>query len=102
MTHRIKDDIPHIHPSVFVAYSAEVAGKVTIAEGASVWFSATVRGDIAPISIGANANIQDGAVIHCDAGLPCVIGDGVTVGHGAIIHSATIGENAAADYGEMP
>jgi len=101
MIHRIKGDIPHIHPSVFVAHSAEVAGHVTIGEGASVWFSATVRGDIAPITIGKNANVQDGAVIHCDTDLPCIIGDGVTIGHGAIIHSADIGGNTVIGMGAI-
>ena len=101
MIHRIKNDIPLIHPSVFVASNAEVAGLVTIAEGASVWFSATVRGDIAPISIGKNANVQDGAVIHCDTDLPCDIGDGVTIGHGAIIHSAKIGANTVIGMGAI-
>jgi len=101
MIHRIKNDIPHIHPSAFVAQNAEVAGRVTIAEGTSVWFSATVRGDIAPITIGKNANVQDGAVIHCDLSVPCTIGDGVTIGHGAIIHSADIGENTVIGMGAI-
>ena len=70
-------------------------------EGSSVWFSATVRGDIAPIAIGKDSNIQDGAVIHCDTDLPCIIGDGVTVGHGAIIHSATIGNNTVIGMGAI-
>jgi carbonic anhydrase/acetyltransferase-like protein (isoleucine patch superfamily) len=101
MIHRIKNDIPHIHPTAFIARNAEVAGRVTIGEGASVWFSATVRGDIAPITIGKNANVQDGAVIHCDIDVPCVVGDGVTVGHGAIIHSANIGKNTVIGMGSI-
>ena len=101
MIHRIKNDIPEVHPSAFVAHNAEVAGRVTVAEGASVWFSASVRGDIAPISIGKNSNVQDGAVVHCDTGMPCIIGDGVTVGHGAIIHSCTIGNNALIGMGAI-
>ncbi len=101
MVHRIKNDIPEIHPSAFIAHNAEVAGRVTVAEGASVWFSASVRGDIAPIVIGKNSNVQDGAVIHCDTGMPCLIGDGVTIGHGAIVHSCTIGANALIGMGAI-
>ena len=101
MVHRIKNDIPDIHHSAFVAHSAEVAGMVTMGEGSSVWFSASVRGDIAPIRIGRNANVQDGAVVHCDTGVPCVIGDGVTIGHGAIVHSCTIGANSLIGMGAI-
>lgn len=101
MVHKIRDLNPVIHPSAFVAHNAEVAGQATLGEGSSVWFSATVRADIAPITIGKNSNIQDGAVVHCDVGLPCVIGDGVTVGHGAIIHSATIGDNTVVGMGAI-
>jgi carbonic anhydrase/acetyltransferase-like protein (isoleucine patch superfamily) len=101
MVHRIHNDIPEIHPSVFVAHNAEVAGNVSLGEGSSVWFSATIRGDIAPISIGKNSNVQDGAVVHCDVGVPCVIGDGVTVGHGAIVHSATVGNNTVVGMGAI-
>ena len=90
-----------MHSSVFVAHSAEVAGEVTLAEGCSVWFSATVRGDVAPISIGKNSNVQDGAVLHCDIGLPCEIGEGVTIGHGAIVHSAHIGDNTLIGMGAI-
>ncbi len=101
MVHRIKNDIPELHPSAFIAHNAEVAGRVSLAEGSSVWFSATVRGDIAPVTIGKNSNVQDGAVIHCDTGLPCIIGEGVTVGHGAIVHSASIGNNTVVGMGAI-
>lgn len=101
MVHRIASDIPVLHQSVFVAHSAEVAGQVTLGEGVSVWFSATIRGDIAPISVGKNSNVQDGAVIHCDTGIPCVIGEGVTIGHGAIVHSATVGDNTVVGMGSI-
>lgn len=101
MVHRIRNNIPEIHESAFIAHNAEVAGNVTMAEGSSVWFSATVRGDIAPIVIGKNSNIQDGAVIHCDVDVPCTIEEGVTVGHGAIIHSATVGNNTVVGMGAI-
>ncbi len=101
MVHRILSEVPDVHPSAFIAHNAEVAGEVSVGEGSSVWFSATVRGDVAPISIGKESNIQDGAVVHCDLGIPCVIGNGVTVGHGAIVHSATIGDNALIGMGAI-
>jgi carbonic anhydrase/acetyltransferase-like protein (isoleucine patch superfamily) len=101
MVHRIDHDTPSIHPSAFIAHNAEVAGKVSLAEGSSVWFSATVRGDVGPIAIGKNTNVQDGAVLHCDPGVPTVLGEGVTVGHGAIVHSATVGDNTVIGMGAI-
>ncbi|ULQ58495.1 gamma carbonic anhydrase family protein [Brucepastera parasyntrophica] len=101
VVHKIKDSVPDIHSSVFVAQTAEVAGEVFIGESSSVWFSASVRGDIAPITIGKDTSVQDGAVIHCDTGQPCRIGDGVTIGHGAIVHSAEIGNNTIIGMGAI-
>jgi len=82
---------PTLAPDVFVAPGAMVIGDVTIGEGSSVWYNAVLRGDIAPICIGKGSNVQDGAVLHVDEGVPCVLGDGVVIGHGAIVHSATVG-----------
>jgi len=101
MVHSFKDARPNVDPTAFVAQSAEVAGSVTLAAGTTVWFSATIRGDIAPIVVGANSNVQDGAVLHCDVGVPCVLGEGVTVGHGAILHSATVGDNVVIGMGSI-
>jgi carbonic anhydrase/acetyltransferase-like protein (isoleucine patch superfamily) len=82
--------MPFIHPAVFVATGAIVVGDVTIGEDSSVWFNAVLRGDTDPIRIGHRTNIQDGCILHADPGFPCTIGDGVTVGHGAIVHGATV------------
>jgi len=71
-----------------------VIGDVTIGEGSSVWYNAVLRGDIAPIRIGKGSNVQDGAVLHVDEGVPCVLGDEVVIGHGAVVHSATVGNGA--------
>ncbi len=79
-----------IHPSVFIAEGAHVCGEVTIEEGASVWFGAVLRGDVDTIRIGQRSNVQDLAVIHCDPGFPCTIGEEVTIGHAAVVHGATI------------
>lgn len=79
-----------IHRSVFVAPTAVIVGQVRIGPDSSVWYGAVVRGDIAPITIGAASNIQDGVILHVGKRFPCVIGDRVTVGHGAIVHGATV------------
>jgi carbonic anhydrase/acetyltransferase-like protein (isoleucine patch superfamily) len=79
-----------VHASVYIAPHAVVLGDVTLAADVSVWFHAVIRGDTAPIRIGAGTNIQDGAILHADPGFPCTLGERVTVGHGAIVHGATI------------
>lgn len=73
------------------AENASVNGDVTIGERCSIWFGATIRGDVAPITIGQRTNIQDGVVIHCDSGVPLTIGEQVTAGHGAVLHGTHIG-----------
>jgi len=82
--------LPKIDPTAFIAPNATVLGDVTIGPQASVWHGAVVRADIAPITVGARTNIQDGVILHADKGEPCVIGDGVTVGHGAVIHGSIV------------
>jgi carbonic anhydrase/acetyltransferase-like protein (isoleucine patch superfamily) len=76
--------------AAFVAANATVIGKVKIAQDASIWYSAVVRGDVEAIEIGRGSNIQDGAILHGDPGQPTIIGDYVTIGHRAVVHSATI------------
>lgn len=83
---------PRIAPDAFIAPTAVVAGDVTIASRASVWFGAVIRGDAAPIAIGPRTNVQDNCSIHADEGAPCTIGADCTLGHNAIIHGATLGE----------
>lgn len=101
MVHTIKGHTPKIHENVFVAWNAEVTGQVTIAEDASVWFSASIRGDMNSISIGKGSNVQDNCVIHTDSNRPTVVGDNVTIGHGAILHSCTIGNNTTVGMGAI-
>ncbi|WP_019585892.1 gamma carbonic anhydrase family protein [Deinococcus apachensis] len=79
---------PEIHPTAFIAPSADLTGRVSVAEEASVWFGAAARGDIEPITIGPRCNVQDGAVLHTDAGYPCTLEADVTVGHRAVVHGA--------------
>ena len=71
-----------------------VIGDVTIGQGSSIWYNAVLRGDIAPIRVGRNSNVQDGAVLHVDEDVPCVVGDSVVIGHGAVVHSAMIGDGS--------
>ncbi len=83
----------------WLAPNAYVIGNVRLGAEVSLWFAATVRGDNDPIEIGADTNIQDGAVLHSDEGEPLTIGEGVTVGHGAIVHGCTIGDNCLVGMG---
>lgn len=85
----------------FVAASADVIGDVTLKTNSSVWFGAVIRGDTAPIIIGENSNVQDGAVVHADEGAPTTIGCGVTVGHKAVVHGCTIGDNSLIGIGAI-
>jgi carbonic anhydrase/acetyltransferase-like protein (isoleucine patch superfamily) len=79
--------------SHYIARGAVVVGSVKIGENVGIWFNAVVRGDDDAIEIGDNSNIQDGAVLHTDKGLPLTVGPNVTVGHMAMLHGCTIGEN---------
>jgi len=81
---------PRIPASVFVAASADIIGDVEIGENASVWYQSVLRGDIEPIRIGANSNIQDGTIVHTMVTWPVVVGEWVTVGHRAVLHGCTI------------
>ena len=85
---------PDVAADVFIAPGAMVIGDVTIGAGSSVWYNAVLRGDIAPIRIGRGSNVQDGAVLHVDEGVPCTLGDNVVIGHGAVVHSATVHDGA--------
>lgn len=88
-----------LHPTVFIAAHAVIVGDVTLAEGCSVWFHASLRGDVEPITIGPRTNIQEGAVFHVDPGFPVTVGAGVTIGHRAIVHGATIHDNVIIGMG---
>jgi carbonic anhydrase/acetyltransferase-like protein (isoleucine patch superfamily) len=83
----------------FVARNATVVGDVTIGEHSSLWFNAVVRGDVAPVTIGRRVNVQDGVVVHCDTDVPNVIGDDVTIGHGAIVHGMFVGRGSLIGMG---
>jgi carbonic anhydrase/acetyltransferase-like protein (isoleucine patch superfamily) len=101
MTLRRKASRSKIDPSVFIAKTATVVGEVSIGKSSSVWFSAVVRGDIAPVVIGEETNVQDGAVLHVGHGCPCIIGNRVTIGHGAIVHGATVKDGVLIGIGAI-
>ncbi len=84
---------------VYVADTARITGEVMLGPQASVWYGVVIRGDVAPISIGAGSNIQDNAVIHCDSGQPNVIGAQVVIGHGAIVHGRAVGDGSLIGMG---
>ena len=92
---------PTIPSSAFIAEGAVVKGDVTLGENCSVWYHATVRADRATITIGDNTNIQDNCVVHVDAGASVHIGKGVTVGHSAIVHGCTVGDNTLVGMGAI-
>ena len=83
-----------VHSTAFIAQGAVVVGDVTLGEETSVWFNASLRGDSTPITIGPRSNIQEGCILHADPGFPAIIGAGVTVGHGAVVHGARVGDNS--------
>ena len=90
-----------IDSNVFIADGAKVLGNVTIKEGSSVWYNAIIRGDMEPVTIGKNTNIQDLVMVHVDSSHPTVIGDGVTVGHSAILHGCTIEDDVIIGMGAI-
>jgi carbonic anhydrase/acetyltransferase-like protein (isoleucine patch superfamily) len=90
-----------IHKTAFIHSEAVVLGDVSLGERASVWPTAVIRGDSAPISVGNESNVQDGAVLHADENMPCVIGDRVTIGHRAIVHGATVEDDCLIGMGAI-
>ncbi|CAG0933696.1 serine O-acetyltransferase [Thermoflexales bacterium] len=90
-----------IDESVFIAPGAVVLGDVRLGALSSVWYNAVLRGDTETISIGPRTNVQDGAVLHVDAGVPCQIGSGVTIGHGAVVHGAFVEDDVLIGIGAI-
>lgn len=90
-----------IHETAFIAPGAVVLGDVTLGADVGIWYNASVRGDRGPVVIGRGSNIQDNAVVHLDSGHPVVIGENVTVGHGAIVHGCVIGDNSLIGMGAI-
>ena len=85
---------PRVAQSAWIADSAQVMGNVVLGEEASVWFGAVVRADNSKIKLGNFSNVQENAVLHTDAGIEMQIGDYVTIGHQAMLHGCTVGDNS--------
>jgi carbonic anhydrase/acetyltransferase-like protein (isoleucine patch superfamily) len=95
MLYRLNERIPELRGERhFIAENAAVIGTVILENNVSVWFNAVLRGDNEPIHIGANSNIQDGAVLHTDLGIPLNVAANVSVGHQAMLHGCTVGEGS--------
>lgn len=92
---------PTIHPEAWVAPSAVVVGDVRLEAGASLWPTAVARGDVCPVLIGRDSNVQDGAVLHGDPGQPVRIGAEVTIGHRAVVHGATLEDGCLVGIGAI-
>ncbi|MFA9446987.1 gamma carbonic anhydrase family protein [Egicoccus sp. AB-alg6-2] len=97
----VNDHTPDVAPDAFVADSATVAGNVRVGPRASIWFGSVVRSEFAPVTIGAESNLQDLTVVHADPNFPVTIGDRVTVGHRVILHGCTIGDDVLVGMGAV-
>ena len=96
----LRDDV-EIHDSAFVAPNATLVGRIRVESQASIWFGVVIRAEHDTVVVGARSNVQDGAVIHVDAGYPVRIGEDVTVGHRAVIHGATVESGSVIGIGAI-
>jgi len=101
MLYDLGDRKPSVHPSCFVADSAQVIGSIRLEQDASVWFNTVLRGDNELITIGSESNVQDATVIHTDAGLEVRLGRGVTVGHRVMLHGCEVGDYSLIGIGAI-
>jgi len=92
---------PRIHSTAFIAPTAVVMGDVEVGAESSVWYTAVLRGDMAPIRIGSHTNLQDGTIVHVDEGAPCTIGSRVGVGHRVILHGCTVEDECLVGMGSI-
>lgn len=101
MTKEFEGQQPELDPKSFIADGAQVIGKVKMKEFSSIWFNTVARGDVNRIEVGRYSNVQDGSVVHVTDDFPTIIGDYVTVGHGAILHGCTIEEHCLIGMGAI-
>lgn len=101
MIYKLKNKTPDISKACFIAESADIIGEVSLGEDSNIWFNTTLRGDIAPVKVGKRSNIQDGSVLHVNYNMPCIVGDNVTVGHGVILHGATVEDGCLIGMGAI-
>jgi len=94
MLYALGERTPQISENTYIAPSASVIGDVVLADEATVWFNAVLRGDNDTITVGPGSNVQDGSILHVDAGAPIVIGERVTIGHKVMLHGCEIGDGS--------
>ncbi len=94
-----RNTFPHTQAAAFVAASADLIGSVHLAEGSSVWYNATLRADLAPISLGRYSNVQDNCCLHIEREVGCHLGECVTVGHSVTLHACTVEDNCLIGMG---
>ena len=99
MIYELEKHTPKLDPECWVASNAVVIGKVDLKKNSNIWFNAVLRGDLEPITIGENSNVQDGSVIHTDPGCPVKVGKGVTIGHMVMLHGCTIEDDCLVGIG---
>ena len=95
------DRTPEVDPEAFVADGATLVGAVRLAAGASVWYASVVRADGAPIEVGEGSNVQDGCVLHSDPDYPVRVGARCTIGHRAVVHGCTVGDDSLVGMGAV-
>ena len=101
MIYDLKEHTPKIDPNSWVAPNAVIIGRVELKKNSNIWFNTTIRGDVEPIIIGENSNVQDGSVIHTDPGCPVTVGKGVTLGHMVMLHGSTIEDDCLIGIGSI-
>ena len=99
MIYNFENNTPKFHKNSWVASNAMLIGKVVLKKDANIWFNVVLRGDIEPITIGIESNVQDGSVFHTDPGCPLILGKGVTVGHMVMLHGCEVGDNTLIGIG---
>ncbi len=101
MIYPYKNIHPDVENAALIAPSADIIGDVCLGKDVSVWFNATIRGDLARIEIGTGTNVQDNSVIHVDTDAPCLIGKHIVIGHSAILHACTVGDGSLVGMGAI-
>ena len=101
MIKKLGNKVPEIHESCFVVDECSITGEVILEEYSNVWYYAVLRADVDKIHIGKYTNVQDGAIIHVDKGMPTIVGDYVTIGHGAKLHGCTVHNHSLIGIGAI-